>query len=107
MQITLYVPESHCELVKQAMFAAGAGRYHGYEHCAWQVLGQGQFQALPGSQPFLGQQGILEKVAEFRVEMICEKRYLKPVIQAMLNAHPYEQPAYFVSEHVDVDHLSV
>ncbi len=102
-QLVIYIPESHCEPVKQAMFDAGAGRYEGYDHCAWQVLGQGQFRPLQGSQPFIGNQGALETVAEFRVEMICEKPFLKQVIQAMLAAHPYEQPAYAVLKLMETD----
>ena len=104
-QITVYIPESHCEPVKQAMFDAGAGRYENYEHCAWQVSGQGQFKPLDGSQPFLGQPGELKKVTEFRLEMVCEKVYLKQVIQAMQDAHPYEQPAWFVVEDVQTGNL--
>ena len=41
--------------MKQAVFAAGGGRVGRYDSCCWQVLGQGQFRALEGSQPFLGQ----------------------------------------------------
>ena len=80
------------------MFEAGAGRYKGYENCSWQVLGQGQFKPREGSKPFIGNQNQQEYVAEYRVEMICEQSYIKPVIQAMLTAHPYEQPAYNVLE---------
>ena len=97
-QLIIYIPESHCETVKTAMFKAGAGKYEGYENCSWQVLGQGQFKPLEGSQPFIGNQNKQETVAEYRVEMICEQSYIKDVIQAMLAAHPYEQPAYNVLE---------
>lgn len=46
--LVFYVPESHCDGVKQAVFAAGAGRLGYYEHCTWQVLGQGQFHPTAG-----------------------------------------------------------
>jgi hypothetical protein len=55
---------------------------------------------LAGSQPFIGNQNELESVVEYRVEMICEKNCLKAVIEAMLATHPYEQPAYSVTEQV-------
>ena len=62
-KLCFFVPESHVEQVKNAVFAAGAGRIGDYEHCAWQVLGQGQFRPLAGSNPFIGQQGALELTA--------------------------------------------
>ena len=98
-QLVIYIPESHCEAVKQAMFNAGAGRYEHYEHCSWQVKGQGQFKPLEGSQPFIGNQNELEYVEEYRVEMICEEVFLEAAIKAMRKAHPYEEPAYTVLAH--------
>ena len=40
-QIIFYVPATHVEQVKNAMFAAGAGNIGAYSHCAWQTLGEG------------------------------------------------------------------
>ncbi|NLC99236.1 MAG: NGG1p interacting factor NIF3 [Gammaproteobacteria bacterium] len=91
-----YVPESHLEIVKDAVFAAGAGAIGDYQNCCWQVLGQGQFRPLAGSQPFIGEQDQLEQVAEWRVEMVVVAAYIKPVMTALKAAHPYEEPAYAV-----------
>jgi hypothetical protein len=95
-KITLYVPVTHAEPVKQAMFAAGAGRIGNYDSCAWQVLGVGQFRPLAGANPFLGQVGAVESVAEYKVEMVCADDCLRPAIQALKAIHPYEEPAYDV-----------
>ncbi len=95
-KIIFYTPESHLEIVKSAMFAAGAGNVGHYSHCAWQVLGEGQFMPLKGSDAYLGEQDKLEKVQEYKVEMICDDTRIKKVIQALKSSHPYEQPAYFV-----------
>ena len=89
-----YVPESHLEVVKDAVFAAGAGTIGDYQNCCWQVLGQGQFRPMAGSQPFIGEQGQLEQVAEWRVEMVVVAACIKPVMAALKAAHPYEEPAY-------------
>ena len=90
----VYIPESHLEPVKQALFAAGAGRIGDYDSCCWQVKGQGQFRPLDGSQPFIGQKGEVEQVAEYRVEMVCDDAVVDDVITAMRSAHPYEEPAF-------------
>jgi hypothetical protein len=95
-KLCFYVPESHLDAVKIAVFAAGAGRIGNYDSCCWQVLGEGQFRALDGSQPFIGQQGLVEKVAEWKVEMVCDDALIRDVIAALKTAHPYEEPAYDV-----------
>lgn len=92
--LVVYIPESHAEEVKGAMFGAGAGRIGDYQQCAWQVLGTGQFKPIEGSQPFVGRQGRVEKVAEFRVELVCDDASIKGVLGAMQAAHPYEEPAF-------------
>jgi hypothetical protein len=95
-KLCVYVPQSHVEPVKVAMFQAGAGRIGDYEHCAWQVLGQGQFRPLAGSNPYIGKQDELEQVLEYRVEMICDDDLIEAVVVALKRAHPYEEPAYDV-----------
>ena len=93
-KLTVYLPEPHVEQVKGALFSAGAGRYANYDCCAWQVLGQGQFRPLKGSQPFLGVRDRVERVAEYRVEMIVPEVAAAEVLAALKGAHPYEEPAY-------------
>lgn len=99
-KLTVYIPESHLEAVKDALFAAGAGRYAAYDRCCWQVLGQGQFRPLEGSDPFIGKTGEVERVAEYRVEMICTDDAVDAAAAALRTAHPYEEPAFdFVRMH--------
>jgi len=94
--IAFYVPETHVEEVKEAMFVVGAGQLGNYERVAWQVKGEGQFCPKAGSQPYLGKVNELERVAEYRVEMICKTEAIKAVLKAFKEAHPYEEPAYQV-----------
>ncbi|OGO94035.1 MAG: NGG1p interacting factor NIF3 [Coxiella sp. RIFCSPHIGHO2_12_FULL_44_14] len=93
-KIYFYVPESHLESVKQAIFHCGAGKMGNYDCCAWQTLGTGQFRALNGSNPAIGQLNQLAKVREYKVETVCEDDFLQLVLQALRQAHPYEKPAY-------------
>ena len=92
--LCFYVPETALERVKAAVFAAGAGRAGSYDSCCWQVAGQGQFRPLAGSAPSLGQEGKLEVVLEYRVEMVCTKEAIRAAVQALREAHPYEEPAW-------------
>lgn len=82
------------EQVKEALFRVGAGRYDGYDCCCWQVLGQGQFRPLEGSDPFVGEAGKVESVPEYRVEMLCADNLRADVVAALKASHPYEVPAF-------------
>lgn len=93
-KLNFYVPESHVEQVKEALFDKGAGRIGQYDRCSWQVLGEGQFRPLEGSNPFLGAQNLIEKVMEYKVEMVCEDEIITDVVKELIAAHPYEEPAY-------------
>ncbi|NIB43014.1 NGG1p interacting factor NIF3 [Pseudomaricurvus alkylphenolicus] len=95
-KLCFYVPETHLEPVKTALFAVGAGRIGDYDSCCWQTLGQGQFRPLEGSQPFIGQSGQVEQVAEYKVELVCADDLIRQAVAALKQAHPYEEPAYDV-----------
>ncbi len=101
-QLTFYVPVTHLESVKEALFAKGAGRIGNYDQCAWQVLGEGQFRPLENSQPFSGEQGKISRVAEYKVEMVCSADCIKAVIAELKKAHPYEESAYTVIKILDI-----
>ena len=93
-KLIFYVPKTHLECVKSAVFATGAGKIGAYDQCCWQVLGQGQFRPLVGSQPFLGESGKKETVDEYRVELVCADDLITEAVAALKQAHPYEEPAY-------------
>jgi hypothetical protein len=95
-KLGFYVPASHLEQVKQAVFATGAGRIGNYDCCCWQVAGQGQFRPLDGSKPWIGRQGSVETAEEYRVELVCVEELIKAAVAAMKLSHPYEEPAYDV-----------
>jgi len=95
-QLVFYVPESHLESVKEAVFEAGGGCFGGYDRCCWQTKGQGQFRPLAGSQPYLGSTGVVETLEEYRVELVVDAASRAAAVAALKAAHPYEEPAYAV-----------
>lgn len=101
-KLAFFVPASHVEVVKAAVFAAGGGRIGDYDHCAWQTLGQGQFRPLDGSQPYLGLTGQVEVVEEWKVELVVADELIAQVVAALKTSHPYETPAYEVWRLVDI-----
>lgn len=95
-KLVFFVPVSHAELVKKAVFSSGAGKIGAYDSCSFETEGFGQFRPLSGSHPFLGKENEIEKVRELRVEMVVESQRIKEAVEAMKKAHPYEMPAYDV-----------
>lgn len=95
-KVVFFVPETDKEIVKTAMFNAGSGHIGHYSHCSFESLGAGQFKPLKGSNPTFGETEKLEKVSEWKVEMVCADEHLKSVIAALKLSHPYETPAYEV-----------
>lgn len=104
LKLIYYVPESHLESTKLAIFQAGAGAggIGNYEHCAWQVLGTGQFKPVKGANPFIGELDSLEQVPEWRVETIVSEDKASAVAKALKASHPYEEPAFEFIQMVDV-----
>lgn len=101
-KLCIFVPETHAEALKNALFAAGAGRIGNYEHCSFETSGIGQFRPLQGAQPFLGNIGGLERVKEKKIEMVCEDHLIKEIITALKKNHPYETPAYDIIKLVEI-----
>ena len=93
-KLVYFVPESHLDITKSAIFDAGAGRYANYDQCCWQCRGTGQFRPLDGANPHIGNQQQLTTVDEYRVEVICAEQCMDAVIAALKLAHPYEEVAY-------------
>ncbi|QOP46161.1 NGG1p interacting factor NIF3 [Sulfurimonas paralvinellae] len=95
-KLSYYVPEVAKEKTKSALFAAGAGMFENYENCSFETLGQGQFKPIGNANPYIGKKGVIEYVAEYKVEMICRDELIKKAVEVLKEAHPYEEVAYEV-----------
>lgn len=94
LKMVVYVPASHYEQVRQAIFSANAGHIGKYDSCSFGVRGTGTFRALEGANPFIGSLNKLEEVEEVRLESVFYESQTKQVIESMMKAHPYEEVAY-------------
>ncbi|SFQ41881.1 Nif3-like dinuclear metal center hexameric protein [Caldicoprobacter faecalis] len=93
-KVVVFIPKRHEDAVMEAMARAGAGWIGNYSHCTFQINGTGTFMPLEGTNPYIGQQGRLERVDEVRLETVVLSSQLEDVIDAMLKVHPYEEVAY-------------
>jgi dinuclear metal center YbgI/SA1388 family protein len=89
-----FVPVSHADRVRDAIFLAGGGQIGRYSECSFNTEGTGSFKAGEGTDPFIGKIGVRELQPETRIEVIFPAWLEKQVVRAMKLAHPYEEVAY-------------
>jgi hypothetical protein len=95
-KLVVFVPQDALDSVRDALFAAGAGRVGDYERCSWYTEGTGTFLGGEGTNPALGEAGREEHVPELRLETVYPEGRHDEVIAALRTAHPYEEPAFDV-----------
>lgn len=95
-KLRVFVPSTHVEIVKDALFAAGAGDISNYSECSFSVKGVGTFLANEKAQPTLGSVGLREEVEEAAIEVIYPGYLERNILIAMFENHPYEEVAYDV-----------
>ncbi len=93
-KLVSFVPISHIDSVRQALFNAGCGHIGNYDSCSFNTTGIGTFRGNQHSNPFIGEKEKLSEENEVRIETIFESHKEKKVITALLNTHPYEEVAY-------------
>jgi len=89
-----FIPLSHVEKVREAIFAAGAGVIGNYDRCSFNVEGYGTFRGGEGTDPFVGKSGEVHEEKEVKVEAIFPAWLESKIISALLESHPYEEVAY-------------
>lgn len=92
VKIVVFAPEVDAGKMREAMGKAGAGKAGNYTFCSFSIKGIGRFKPEKGARPTIGKVGKLEKVAEERIEVVCERKKLKRVLAAIKKDHPYEEP---------------
>ena len=102
-KIVVFIPHDSMNAVAGAIHDAGAGRIGNYSHCSFTTDGLGMFMPLEGSNPAIGKKGKLQGVNEYRFESIVPAGKIEAVVEAMRDAHPYEEPAFDVFRHWDVE----
>ncbi|WP_303915840.1 Nif3-like dinuclear metal center hexameric protein [Bacteroides mediterraneensis] len=94
LKLVTFVPEAQADEVRNALFAAGCGCIGNYDSCSYNLEGKGTFRAQPGTHPFCGEIGELHTEHEVRIETVLPAYLQGKVQKALIEAHPYEEPAY-------------
>lgn len=101
-KLVFYVPHLAKENLCMALYEAGAGLFGGYSCCSFTNTGEGSFLPMEGSNPYVGSVGEIHHEPEERVEMIFPSHLTSQIEITLRKNHPYETPAYQISEMVNV-----
>ncbi|NNC83256.1 MAG: Nif3-like dinuclear metal center hexameric protein [Flavobacteriales bacterium] len=94
LKLESYVPIDHLARVLKALWDSGAGHIGRYDQCSFRLDGKGTYRPLYGADPFDGQIGERSEADETKLEVILPDALSSQVMQALRNAHPYEEVAY-------------
>lgn len=98
LKLAVFVPHSHAEAMRVALAQAGAGEIGAYKACSYTLEGEGRFTAQEGATPHVGAVGEVHIEPEQKIEVVLPASSKNRVLRALLNAHPYEEPAYDIIE---------
>ncbi|WDF68786.1 Nif3-like dinuclear metal center hexameric protein [Sphingobacterium oryzagri] len=93
-KLVVYVPRTHVEAVREALFQAGAGSIGHYDECSYNTVGYGTFRALEGADPAIGAVSVQERVEETKIEVVYPAVKERGILLAMYHSHPYEEVAH-------------
>ena len=98
VKIITFVPLDKIDVVKEAMFLAGAGNIGNYSEASFSTKGIGSYKGNTDSNPAYGEKGKRAHEEEIKIEMIVSTHIVQKVVAALLKSHPYEEAAYDLIE---------
>ena len=97
-KLVTFVPYENVDEVLAALYKAGAGQIGDYKNCSFQMDGTGTFLPTEGTDPHIGTINKQEQVSEKRIEVLLPDYLSRQVLNSLLDAHPYEEVAYYLTK---------
>lgn len=91
--VTFTVPEN-ADVLRNALFDAGAGKIGNYENCSFNSTGIGTYKGNENSNPVIGNKFELTRSEELKIEVTFEKHLQRNILKALFENHIYEEVAY-------------
>ena len=95
-KLVTFIPSDLVQDVMDALFHSGAGKIGNYDRCSYQIDGIGTFRPNEKANPAIGEALKDEMVNEKRVEIIYPKPLESRLLSTLIEAHPYEEVAYYL-----------
>jgi dinuclear metal center YbgI/SA1388 family protein len=93
-KLITFCPEDKVEVVRSALFSAGAGAIGNYSECSFNTSGTGTFKAEDGTNPYVGERGKQHHEKEVKIETVYPAQIESKLLKALFAVHPYEEVAY-------------
>ena len=93
-RLITFAPDDKAGMVRDAVFAAGAGHIGKYSECSFNSQGTGTFKAGEGTDPYVGKKGERHHEKETKIEIVYPFFLENQVVEALIKNHPYEEVAY-------------
>ena len=93
-KLVVFGPKENLQKIRKNILKTGAGEIGNYSYTSFFTNGEGTFKPEKGSEPYLGEQGKMAKVDEFRFETIIKEDNINKVVNKIKEIHPYEEVAY-------------
>lgn len=94
VKMVTFVPLENADKLRTALFESGAGNIGSYDCCSYNTNGFGTFRGDESTNPYVGKKGEMHTEAELRIETIFPVYMQTKVVKALIENHPYEEPAY-------------
>jgi dinuclear metal center YbgI/SA1388 family protein len=98
VKLVTFLPPASFQPVAEALSGVGAGRIGNYSGCSFRSQGIGTFVPGPGADPSVGAVGDFTEEPELRLEIVLPKALEAVAVAALVDAHPYEEPAFDLQE---------
>jgi len=91
-KVVTFCPVDAVDRLRRALSTVGAGKIGNYELCSFEIHGEGTYLGNEASNPLIGRRGVLERIREVRLEMVCPSSALGLAVATLRQFHPYEAP---------------
>lgn len=93
-KLVTYTTPQNNEVLRNALFNAGAGSIGNYDNCSFNSNGFGTYQGNENSNPQVGQRGEFTQTDEIKIEVTFEKHLEGAILKALFANHIYEEVAF-------------
>ena len=92
LKLEIFVPQDHALTLRDELAKIGVGIIGNYDHCVALTPVRGFFRPMEGANPFEGEVGKISEVAEYKLEVNCQRELVNEALRVIKQVHPYEEP---------------
>lgn len=96
-KLTTFVPNKQADEVRKALFEAGGGSIGNYDHCSFNLKGEGSFKPNDDANPVTGKRGEVHLEEETQIGLTFPGHLEPKIIKKLFESHPYEEVAYEIT----------